>query len=121
METPLDRIRFATVDSRQAKRHALALSGELLTAKGTHACLVEDISNSGVRVRSTVELAPGEAGIFKCDTLDILAEVQWRSGNAMGLLFVEATTSGIHEDEGFDDANRRANNRRFFRLLDGAA
>lgn len=119
MKTWQDRIQYATVDCRQAKRHGLTLSGELLTAEGTYACLVENISTGGVRVRTGVHLTPGDPGILKCDDLDILAEVQWRSGNTMGLAFVEATAPGNHEDESFADANRRANNRRFFRLLDG--
>lgn len=111
---------IATIDSRRARRLELSLRGELLTSGGAQSCVVEDISTTGAKVRAAVELAPGDEGILKCDELDILAEVRWRSGPVHGLTFAEPTEwcaeEGILD---IDDAGRRANNRRFFRLLDG--
>ena len=118
MITSDDRASTATIDPRGAARLPLTLHGQLITSHGPGNCIVEDISTTGARVRADVALEPGDAGILKCDELDILAEVRWRAGKTHGLTFAEPSEQHSDaEDDDFDDIDRRANNRRFFRFL----
>lgn len=117
-----NRVANIDIDPRRAARVELKVRGELITQQGRKDCLVEDISLSGARISGFVHLAPGDSGILKCRELDILTEVKWRSEQDIGLSFAESLDGGDKaegEDEihFVEEAERRANNRRFLRLF----
>lgn len=111
-----------SIDPRLVSRLEISVAAQFVTAEGSQACIIEDISPTGARVVGMAGASPGEAGILRCRELDILSEVRWQSNRETGLHFAEPILDGETdehslEDMNFEEAQRRANNRRFFRLI----
>ena len=111
-----------SIDPRRASRVEISVYGEFVTAGGSAPCIIEDISPTGARLIGSVGASRGDVGILRCRELDVLSEVRWKTKSETGLSFAEPIleipddhTDG--EDLSFEEAERRANNRRFFRLI----
>jgi hypothetical protein len=62
----------------------------LLTPQGPLACIVEDISAEGARLRiGRAPLQEGEVSLIVTDTAAIAAHVAWRRGGLVGLALAE--------------------------------
>ena len=111
-----------TLDPRRGERFAISVAGEFITSAGKKPCIVEDISPTGARITGNFDVVPGESGILKCRELDILTEVRWKASHDMGLSFAEPINEEgdlecLDDDDCFQEAQRRATNRRFLRML----
>jgi hypothetical protein len=80
-------------DQRAAPRREVELPGRVVFADGSASleCLILDVSDGGVRVRTELSLVlPERVYIWRLDTADIFdCEVRWQLGNQAGLYIVD--------------------------------
>ena len=72
---------------RHEPRTRVLLTGKLVTAKGTHAVCIKDISSSGARLTTTERVAGGGDAVFCRGRLFVAAQVAWSEGGQVGVQF----------------------------------
>lgn len=72
---------------RRFTRLRLNVPAMLVLAHGRHACVVDDVSVSGARVRCEVPLRPGSAVEIRFDRHCMFGTVTWTRGVQAGLAF----------------------------------
>jgi hypothetical protein len=87
----MEQIGRSTVDRRGARRHAsVLLVGRVAAAGGESACVILDLSRTGLKARFTAPPSLGERLVIEARGLGPAeAEVRWVSGVRAGLAFAE--------------------------------
>jgi hypothetical protein len=99
---------------RQAARVRLALPGKVILITGHHACLLEDLSQTGARV--TVSGTPPRVGddvVLMVNGVEAFGTVVWQSGAGVGLCFEQPMA--------IDDVVRLRNIHDHYQLLEQQA
>lgn len=73
--------------TRKAPRVRLRLRARLITRDGFHAVDLDDLSQTGARIRLHGDNHPGAEVVLQWEVLDAFAVVVWRCGDEYGLLF----------------------------------
>ncbi|WP_296678999.1 PilZ domain-containing protein [Novosphingobium sp.] len=73
--------------NRHFNRLRLSVPAALVLTHGTQACLIDDISCTGVRLRSERALQVGQTAMLSFHELRLFAAVRWTHGGECGLRF----------------------------------
>lgn len=74
---------------RAAARLRVSIPARLILLDGSYICPLEDISQTGARVRCAATIAPGATGILQCMGLDVLCSIIRNEDGRFGLHFEE--------------------------------
>jgi hypothetical protein len=74
---------------RSLNRLKLGLPAVLMLAHGRVACILEDISASGARVRTDGTISQGQSAELQFDRHRMFATVSWTRGGVAGLRFAD--------------------------------
>ncbi|NCP13323.1 MAG: PilZ domain-containing protein [Sphingomonadales bacterium] len=81
----------ATVGRRAAARLRLSIPARFISTKGTHECVLIDLSSTGAQIAMAAPLPCGEAGFLKVAGLEVFGEavrfVPGLGGGVNGLMF----------------------------------
>lgn len=80
------------VARRSAARLRLHLPARMTLIRGSHDCLIENISATGAQMLTENPPSQGDLGQLRCEFVDAFFEVIWRAGNLVGVEFDENLT-----------------------------
>lgn len=66
-------------------RLRLQLPAQLITLDGQGPAILENVSATGARIRTSLTLRPGGSCILRLPSLELLADVAWCAGDRCGL------------------------------------
>ena len=80
----------ALTGRRAAPRVRLFVPADIILLRGTEACVLEDLSQHGARVKlATPSPRPGAGVVLQVHSLDVFGTVVWEHGQRFGLVFDE--------------------------------